>query len=308
LRAAADDPPAAPEAGGLSGAGGRARPERRCILSGARAPRAALVRLAVGPDGKIWPDLAGRLPGRGAWVGVDRARLAEAVASGRLAGALARALKGPPPAVPPDLAGQIEALLLRRLLDRLGLERRGGRLVFGAGRIEELARAGRLALLLHAADAAEDGARALDWAFCAGGGPPEACVRLPCDRAALSAALGRANVVHIGATDGGAATRIATDLARWQQFAGEGPTGADAGPGAVCGPRPAAPGLARPSGQAAGPPRGAGRAGNGSEGVLRAGVAGSAGATGADARAGERTDRTVGRRRRASGPRSRGTD
>lgn len=289
MRAAADDPPAAPGAGGLSGAGGRARPERRCILSGARAPRAALLRLAVGPDGRIWPDLAGRLPGRGAWIGVDRARLDEAVASGRLARALARALKGPPPAVPPDLAGQIEALLLRRLLDRLGLEHRGGRLVFGTGRLEELARAGRLVLLLHAADAAEDGTCALDRAFRAGGGRPEACVRLPCDRAALSAALGRANVVHIGAADGGAATRIVTDLARWQQFAGEGPAGADAapGPGAVCGPRPADPGPARPGGGAARPPRGAGGTGGGSEGDAGSGHAGSAGVTMLDARAGE---------------------
>src|SRR5690606_7423654 len=66
-------------------------PERRCVLTGAHGGRDALLRLAVSPDGEVLPDALARAPGRGAWVGVDREALAEALASGKLKAALARA-------------------------------------------------------------------------------------------------------------------------------------------------------------------------------------------------------------------------
>jgi hypothetical protein len=48
----------------------------------------------------------------------------------------------------------------------------------------------------------------------------EAVIRLPAGRDALSRALGRENMVHSGVTDGKAAARIATDVARWAAFLG----------------------------------------------------------------------------------------
>ncbi len=192
-------------------------PQRRCILTGRHGRRAALVRLVEGPDGAVWPDLAARLPGRGAWILADGPLLAEAVRRGTLARALARAWRKPPPAVPADLPLRIGEGLERRLLDRLGLEHRAGRLLLGAEKIAAAARAGRLRLLLHAADAAADGAARLDQAFRAGGaadGRESRGVRLPFGRDRLSRALGRDNMVHVGITDGGTAARVADDLAR----------------------------------------------------------------------------------------------
>lgn len=216
-----------------------ALPERRCVLTGAHGPRDLLVRLVLGPDGEVWPDVAARLPGRGAWIAVDRHALARAVADGSLRRALARALRAPPQ-VPADLADRILGQLERRLVDRLGLEHRGGRLAFGAERLERLARSGRLSLLAHAADAAAEGRAALDQAFRAGGGDPALALPLPLGRESLSKALGRANVVHLGATDGGAASRIATALSRWRRFAGDAGTNASDRPGAASGVRAAA--------------------------------------------------------------------
>lgn len=190
---------------------------RRCILTGQHGPRAMLVRLVQGPDGSVWPDLGARLPGRGAWVTGDRALVAEAVARGTLARALARSWRQKPPAVPADLAARIGEGLERRLLDRLGLEHRAGRLLLGAEKIAAAARAGRLQLLLHAADAAADGVARLEQALRAGSvgaGPPAASVRLPVGRERLSRALGRDNMVHVGIKDGRAAARVANDLAR----------------------------------------------------------------------------------------------
>jgi uncharacterized protein len=194
-------------------------PERKCIVTGAHGERASLIRLAVGPDGAVWPDLAAKLPGRGAWIVADRIVLEAAMAKGKLKAALARAFRQPVE-VPADLADRIAAGLERRCLDRLGLEHRAGHLIFGADKLNEWARAGRVHLLLHAADAAEDGVGKLNQAFRAGEGQMQAVIQLPAGRDALSRALGRENMVHSGVTDGKAAARIATEVARWAAFLG----------------------------------------------------------------------------------------
>ena len=155
----------------VSGRGHKASaPERRCILSGEVTPKAGLIRLAISPakeDGTsdVLPDPLARAPGRGAWLGVTRVELETALMKGKLRGALARAFKGVPLTVPDDLPDLIEAALTRTLLDRLGLEMRAGLLVLGSDRIAEQARSGRVALLLHASDASEDGRKKLDQAW-----------------------------------------------------------------------------------------------------------------------------------------------
>ena len=140
-------------------------PERRCVLSGRTAARDALLRLAVSPDGEVLPDALARAPGRGAWIGVDKAELSAAVANGKLKAALARAFKGGALALPDDLPERAERALTRALLDRLGLEMRAGKLVLGSDRIASEARMGKIAALFHAADASDDGSRKLDQAF-----------------------------------------------------------------------------------------------------------------------------------------------
>ena len=70
-----------------SSVGDAAVPERRCILTGAHGPRAALIRLAVGPDNQVAADLGAKLPGRGAWIVADRQIVDAAIAKGKLKGA-----------------------------------------------------------------------------------------------------------------------------------------------------------------------------------------------------------------------------
>ena len=200
------------------------QPERKCILSGVHGERASLIRLALGPDGAAWPDLAAKLPGRGAWIGVDKPTLEAALAKGKLKGALARAFRQPV-AVADDLPQRIADGLERRALDRLGLEHRAGHLIFGSDKISEWARGGRVFLLMHAADAAEDGKSKLNQAFRVGSydrteGDMAGVLTLPSGRDALSRSLGRENIVHSGVTNGKAAARIATEVARWTAFLG----------------------------------------------------------------------------------------
>ncbi len=190
---------------------------RTCILTRVCRPKDDLIRLALGPDGQVAPDVRARAPGRGAWIAVGRLALDEANAKGKLKGALARAFKGAPLSVPADLGERTEAALRAQALDRLGLEARSGTLLTGAERIEQAARAGKVHLLIHAADAGEDGNRALDQAWRVGGGPPRGLV-FPEGRPILSMALGRQNVVHIALTDAAAARRVGQAIDRWLTF------------------------------------------------------------------------------------------
>jgi predicted RNA-binding protein YlxR (DUF448 family) len=181
------------------------------------------VRLAISPDGDVLPDALARAPGRGAWIGASRAELEAALANGKLKAALSRAFKGASLAIPADLPALTENALRKALLDRLGLEMRAGRLILGSDRIAGEARDGGIAALYHAADASEDGSRKLDQAWRVGmaaEGSGLCGTRLPLDRAALSVALGRDNVVHLALTDQTSAERVATPLKRLLTFLG----------------------------------------------------------------------------------------
>ena len=200
---------------------------RKCILTQDRDVRDNLVRLAIGPDGQVLPDVRAKAPGRGAWIGVTRTELEEAIAKKRLRGALARAFKGAELTIPDDLPARIAAALERNALDRLGLESRSGLLLTGSEKIEAAARSGQLHALYHAADAGTDGNRKLDQAWRIGSDREGSAVRglvLPVSRTILSLALGRENVVHIALTDRAAAARVSDALDRWLHFIGPEPT------------------------------------------------------------------------------------
>ncbi|CAM8640325.1 MULTISPECIES: DUF448 domain-containing protein [Sphingobium] len=197
--------------------------ERKCILSGDRADPETLVRLAVGPEGQVLPDIRAKAPGRGAWIGVSRAELETALAKGKLKGALARAFKDSDLQIPDDLPAMIESGLRKTLLDRLGLEARASMLLTGSEKIDVACRKGQVRLLLHAADAAADGNRKLDQALRVGQeaeGTDLAGIVLPVDRDALSMAMGRDNVVHIAVTDSRAASRLRGAIGRLESYLG----------------------------------------------------------------------------------------
>ena len=204
-------------------------PERTCVLTRRKGSRDTLIRLALGPDGQVGPDVRAKAPGRGAWIAVDRAELDAANAKGKLKAALARAFKTADLTVPADLGEQIERALRQWALDRLGLEARAGTLINGADRIAAAARAGQVHLLIHAADAREDGRKTLDQAMRVGaraddddpsttGDKGVRGVIFPEPRTILSMALGRENVVHVALTDPAAASRVSHALARWRAF------------------------------------------------------------------------------------------
>ena len=176
---------------------------RRCIVSGAGAPRAGLLRFVVGPDGHLVPDLGESLPGRGLWVAAERAALAAACEKGLFARAARR-----PVAVAPDLVGEVERLLAARALGFLGLARRAGALVTGFDQVKRALAERRAAVLVEASDGARHGRGRL------GALARDIPVIAQFDRAALSRSLGRENVVHAALSPGRLADRFVREAAR----------------------------------------------------------------------------------------------
>lgn len=98
---------------------------------GCRRKRAArdLLRLACTPQGEVFPDRSGNLPGRGAYVCFDAACLRQALKPSRLAVALRRPVTMPP-------LETLYQLAVRLLYDRLGsflsMAQKAGAAVSGA--------------------------------------------------------------------------------------------------------------------------------------------------------------------------------
>ena len=122
-------------------------------MSRAHKPPEELIRFVAGPDGAIAPDLARRLPGRGVWVDATKEIVIAAVRQKAFAKSLKRQVS-----VPADLAGLVERLMARRLAESLSIANKAGLAVAGFAKVEELITRERAAVLIHATDAAADGA------------------------------------------------------------------------------------------------------------------------------------------------------
>jgi hypothetical protein len=188
---------------------------RLCAVSRTQRPVEELVRLVLGPDGTIVPDLARRLPGRGVWVEARRPTLAEAVRRKVFTRSLQQAVT-----VPDDLPGLVERLMARRLAEAISLANKAGLLVAGFTKVEELIGQGRAAVLIQAADGGADGAAKLARKLEAAVGPEQAAdatvAELPGEQ--LDLAIGRPNVVHAAASGGGAAQRILEEARRLRRY------------------------------------------------------------------------------------------
>ena len=190
-------------------------PLRLCAVTRARKPPEELLRFVAGPDGTIVPDLARRLPGRGVWVDATRA----AVALAARQKVFARSLKRPV-TVSEDLPALVERLLAKRLADAISIANKAGLLVAGSTKVGQLIEQGRAAVLIHAVDAAADGVAKLDRKFKALGGGDAASGATVAELASteLSVAIGRTNVIHAAAAEGGASQRLFEEARRLRRY------------------------------------------------------------------------------------------
>jgi predicted RNA-binding protein YlxR (DUF448 family) len=186
--------------------------ERRCIVTGEALPESQLIRFVADPEGRIVPDVAAVLPGRGIWVAASREILERAVTKKLFA----RAAKAQVTASA-DLADRTEAQLVARMSGDLGMARRSGAIMLGFDNVvRALDGHPPPAVLVEAADGAADGRRKL-----AGSAAARALKPVLVDvltNAELSLALGRENVIHAALKPGRLAERLVFQAGRLKGF------------------------------------------------------------------------------------------
>ena len=190
---------------------GQVSRERRDIVSGMVMDEAKLIRFVASPDGTVTPDLGRKLPGRGLWVAANRVAIETATKKGLFSRAAKRALPANP-----ALAGQVEALILKRLLAALGMARKSGELTFGFEKVQSAVSGGNAAFLIEASDGADDGRRKLLAAVRRAPRAPRLIGLFASDE--LGLALGGENVIHTAFLAGRGAERWAVDVERLSGF------------------------------------------------------------------------------------------
>jgi len=185
--------------------------ERRDVVTGEVMAEERLIRFVAGPDGMVVPDLARKLPGRGIWVAADRASVETAVRKNLFARSAKAKLTAPK-----DLADQVDRLLLRRVLDGLGLAKRAGDLISGFEKVSTALTSGKAAWLIEASDGAPDGRRKI--LAVARKSPRQPRMMAAFSAEELGLALGGENVIHTAFLAGRGADRWTFEVLRLSGF------------------------------------------------------------------------------------------
>ncbi len=171
--------------------------DRMCIVTREVMDEAGLIRFVRGPEGTVVPDLNRKLPGRGVWVALNRARVAEAVKRRAFNRGLGEVQAGT------DLPDQVGGLLRKAALSYISLAKKAGEAVAGAAKVEEMVASGRARLVIHAREAAQNGRQKIDNLS----GPSVETLSL-FTSTELDLAFGRANVIHAAVAKGGLAEKL----------------------------------------------------------------------------------------------------
>jgi predicted RNA-binding protein YlxR (DUF448 family) len=173
-----------------------------------------MVRFVRSPlDGEVIADIRHKLPGRGVWVTGNAETVAEAVRKK----AFARGFRQPCK-VSDDLAIEVAERLDEHALGYLSLARKAGQAVQGFEKVDGLIAAGRIAVLIGAADGSEDGRNKLKQRLRSN--ELDVPVIEFFASGQLGLALGRTNVIHAAISTGGLAGKFVTAANRAGQFRG----------------------------------------------------------------------------------------
>jgi uncharacterized protein len=192
-------------------------PERTCVVTRVKDAPERMIRFVLAPDGRVTPDVARRLPGRGVWVSPSAETLAKALT----AKAFPRAFKGKAD-VSPALVVEVDALLETDVLQWLSIANKAGLLVAGFAKVEKAIGKGNISALIHASDAGADGVEKLDrTARRASGFAGQRVTTIGIfNSAQLDLALGRPHVIHAALTAGPAADTLLARCRRLALFRG----------------------------------------------------------------------------------------
>lgn len=124
--------------------------ERKCVARNEVRDPADMIRFVQGPENMVYPDILGKLPGRGVWVSATREDLDLALKKG----GFKRGFKGNV-TIPDDLAERVEAGLRKHTLSLIGMAKKSGKLFIGFDQVMVAARTDALGWRIEASDGAE---------------------------------------------------------------------------------------------------------------------------------------------------------
>lgn len=187
--------------------------ERMCAVTRQVVPIDDLIRFVLSPAGETVPDLKRKLPGRGLWVSLSHAAVAEAARRNVFARSFKRDVQ-----VSKTLADDVERMMVRSVAEALAMAAKAGQVVSGFSKVEGAIEGRQATALIHATDGATDGIRKLNGKLAAvtrenGMESADFPVISVLTTDELDLALGRANVVHAALLAGSAGK---TFLARCQ--------------------------------------------------------------------------------------------
>ncbi|MDG1520347.1 MAG: RNA-binding protein [Yoonia sp.] len=176
--------------------------ERKCIVTGEVTPTAGLIRFVVGPENLVYPDVLGKLPGRGMYVTATRSAL-EVATRGQFSRSAKQAVT-----VPDGLADEVERQVCRHAVDLIALTRKSGRAVCGFEKVKGwLAGGENVRVLLQASDGSERGKAKL-WT-------PEGARYFGCFTSEeLGLAFGRGSVIHGALSTGKLSNRVVEEATK----------------------------------------------------------------------------------------------
>lgn len=214
---------------------------RKCLVTGETYPVHKLIRFVLDPAGKVTPDVAAKLPGRGGWILAEGAVLNRAMkkkifvrfghkvlstkaASHRRKAADIETLDdeelGSRPKkqviVDENLPDLVSELLRKRCLNYLGLANRAGLLVSGYEKVRKILQAQKCDVLITAEDAAEGGRSKI----CSGLGNVLEKMRVidMFTRDELGQTLGLSNAVHLALLSGGMTGSFLKEFSRYENI------------------------------------------------------------------------------------------
>lgn len=176
--------------------------ERKCLATGEVQPKYRLIRFVVGPEGQIFADVMGKLPGRGMWVSADRDALELAVKKGLFSRSAKQPVK-----IPDNLVDEVEKQLARRVVDLISMQRKAGKAVAGYEKVKGWLQTEEALVLIQAVDGSGRGKSKLSTPHY---GHYVGC--LTADE--LGLAFGRQTVIHGALASGGLTLRVVEEAHR----------------------------------------------------------------------------------------------
>jgi uncharacterized protein len=130
---------------------------RKCIVTGENKERKELIRFVLDPLGRVVPDLAQKLPGKGMWVKACYKTISTSVERKIFEKSSRRKVL-----IPEAFLKQIENTLVERAMSGVGLARRAGRIFGGYAKIDIALRKRKVLIRIEAKDGGLDGRKKLD--------------------------------------------------------------------------------------------------------------------------------------------------